>query len=763
MSRAKQMTTHSSSQNSLQAFPCSTGKLWLGAFVGCALFVFLNLSSATHAVPLEVSGNDSPVVGQNNIYTFTPDSRAIGYSYRSSRRGVYNWVEGAENGFNGFTYQAPRNNIGTAETIISDLVYPNAGFRSFHLSQRGADDVWLVSRDVRIPASGATTLTFQSRMRTIGPAQAGRVQVSTDRGVTWPHEIFRQGQAGILGESEFRDIAPISLNSFANREVRIRFILGSVTIGSSYTGVSDQFGWFFDKIRIQTAGQPPLLFDDADNSFVNMTPSLQAYASDFISATVYAESHPHSFHLSHGSGGDSWLELDRVLVPRIGSRLQFKSRLRYASTSQSGRVLISIDDGRTWPYEIFKQSGNGTLGETVFRDVPPISLDAFAGQSIRIRFAYVFSSTEGSGSRYSSSADEFGWFFDDIAVTSAEELINASIGTASNALTFAFTPPEAGPYALQVQPIGQDQVPMAWGPVKSVTAAAGSGTPNTAPTISTIPNQSTNEDVTTTSIPFSVNDAETAAGSLNVAATSSDTALVPNANIILAGSGTNRTLTVTPAANKWGTCTITLTVSDGSLAASKSFALTVNAVNDPPVAQDGTLTMSAIGDGSGALVATDVEDGPALDLSVVDQPRNGTVTITDGAFSYIPSSVQTLHDSFKFAAVDSGQMSDVATITVSLPDSDEDGLPDIWETALGTDATSASSFFRVTPGTSDGAFTLTWPSVPGKTYNVECAADLGSTWSTAATVMAVNDTTTWIDTASHNVPHLFYRVAVVFN
>ena len=63
---------------------------------------------------------------------------------------------------------------------------------------------------------------------------------------------------------------------------------------------------------------------------------------------------------------------------------------------------------------------------------------------------------------------------------------------------------------------------------------------------------------------------------------SSNTTLVPNGNIVFGGSGANRTVTVTPAANQSGTATITVTVSDGALTASDTFVLTVTPVNDAP-------------------------------------------------------------------------------------------------------------------------------------------------------------------------------------
>ena len=47
-------------------------------------------------------------------------------------------------------------------------------------------------------------------------------------------------------------------------------------------------------------------------------------------------------------------------------------------------------------------------------------------------------------------------------------------------------------------------------------------------------------------------------------ATSSNVALVPDANLVLSGTGADRTLVITPAANQAGTATITVTVSDGT-------------------------------------------------------------------------------------------------------------------------------------------------------------------------------------------------------
>jgi len=103
---------------------------------------------------------------------------------------------------------------------------------------------------------------------------------------------------------------------------------------------------------------------------------------------------------------------------------------------------------------------------------------------------------------------------------------------------------------------------------------------NDAPTISNIADQNTPRNTATPPIAFTIGDLETPASNLIVTGSSSDQTIVPNANIIFGGSGANRTVTLTPAANISGTTTMTITVSDGVATAIDTFVLTVN----PPFA-----------------------------------------------------------------------------------------------------------------------------------------------------------------------------------
>ena len=150
---------------------------------------------------------------------------------------------------------------------------------------------------------------------------------------------------------------------------------------------------------------------------------------------------------------------------------------------------------------------------------------------------------------------------------------------------------------------------------------------NAPPTISDIGNRTIAEDGTTGPISVTVGDAETAVGALVLSATSSDTTLAPTNNILFGGSGANRTVTVNPVANRFGTATITISVADGNGgSASDSFVLTVSAVNDPP-------TFNLIPN-----LTTNEDSGPiTIQISGISAGPNENQTLTFQTASSNPS------------------------------------------------------------------------------------------------------------------------------
>src|SRR6185295_16791968 len=143
----------------------------------------------------------------------------------------------------------------------------------------------------------------------------------------------------------------------------------------------------------------------------------------------------------------------------------------------------------------------------------------------------------------------------------------------------------------------------------------------------------------------------TLAQDLVLSRTSSNLILVPQTNIVFGGSGANRTVTITPATNQFGTATITLTVADTNGAtASTSFVLTVSPVNDPPTldpisnrtlnedAGQQTNTLTGITSGATNEIQTLAVTASSSNPALIPTP---TVTYTNGSSAtlrYTPAS-----------------------------------------------------------------------------------------------------------------------------
>jgi hypothetical protein len=113
------------------------------------------------------------------------------------------------------------------------------------------------------------------------------------------------------------------------------------------------------------------------------------------------------------------------------------------------------------------------------------------------------------------------------------------------------------------------------------------------PRITSIQDQRTVVNVVTPEIPFMVSDVETPATSLALSATSSNTNLVPNQNILFGGTGSNRTVRVFPSTNEIGATTITVIVADADNAsAGSSFVLRVDQFSELPLHLPGLLYSS---------------------------------------------------------------------------------------------------------------------------------------------------------------------------
>ena len=180
--------------------------------------------------------------------------------------------------------------------------------------------------------------------------------------------------------------------------------------------------------------------------------------------------------------------------------------------------------------------------------------------------------------------------------------------------------------------------------------------PNMPPAISAIDDQST-QFPAIGPIAFDISDAETAPADLVVTATSSDQAVVPDANITLAGTAGQRTIALTPTAS--GTATITIAVNDGTTNSFGSFLLSVT--NQAPTASADSY--SAVGNSAidvavdSGVLANDTDDDGDTVTAIADSivsSMGGSVTLaSDGSFNYLPPvGLKDSVDSFEYQSTD---------------------------------------------------------------------------------------------------------------
>jgi VCBS repeat-containing protein len=130
--------------------------------------------------------------------------------------------------------------------------------------------------------------------------------------------------------------------------------------------------------------------------------------------------------------------------------------------------------------------------------------------------------------------------------------------------------------------------------------------------------------------------------------------------------------TYTPNTNFNGTDSFTYQANDGNANSDiATVSITVNPVNDPPMAQndtystdeDVTLTVAA----PGVLGNDSDPDGDSLIAILLSGPANGSISLNpDGSFTYTPNTNFNGTDSFTYQANDGNGGSDMATVTITI-------------------------------------------------------------------------------------------------
>jgi len=98
------------------------------------------------------------------------------------------------------------------------------------------------------------------------------------------------------------------------------------------------------------------------------------------------------------------------------------------------------------------------------------------------------------------------------------------------------------------------------------------------------------------------------------------------------------------------------------------------------------------------------------------------------------------------------------TLTVARPDDDGDGYSETQEIAAGTDPRDPLSRLNIlSSGLNGHTFTLTWASVPGKTYHLESSSNL-DTWSPIGSTTTATADSASLSVSGLEATQLFFRV-----
>jgi hypothetical protein len=273
---------------------------------------------------------------------------------------------------------------------------------------------------------------------------------------------------------------------------------------------------------------------------------------------------------------------------------------------------------------------------------------------------------------------------------------------------------------------------------------------NDPPGLTSLGSRRINENTTTGPIGFTIGDVETPASNLMLSGTSSNPTLVPQGNIAFGGSSSNRTVQVTPAAGQLGTAMITVWVSDGALAGSRAFELTVTETNDAP-------TMAPLANAS--VPVKTVSMLSPVEIGDVDS-TNLVVTGTSSDTGVLPNG-NILIGTSGLSRTLSVRPQRPGTTTVTLTVSD--GYAQSSQSFLLT----VTNRFKLRPSdlaaSSAGGFTISWESLPGDTYRVMANSDLTYTnWvSVSGNLTAVGETTAWTDNAAATRRTCFYLIELV--
>jgi len=231
---------------------------------------------------------------------------------------------------------------------------------------------------------------------------------------------------------------------------------------------------------------------------------------------------------------------------------------------------------------------------------------------------------------------------------------------------------------------------------------------------------------------------------------------VPNTSVVFGGLESNRTVTILPATNQFGTATITITVSDGQIDVSTTFNLTINPINHPPTLDPLPDLVVARNSSPRIVHLTGITARPENEL------QNLTITAVSSNPDLIPFPTVTYSSpdpsgTLMLAPLTDAVGSSVITVTVRDDTGTFDG---------GQDRTSQA--FNVTVfsppvleiAQEDGTLRLSFETVLGKTYLIEYVDALGQTNWTPVDAIPGTGASVTVPVSVLTAPCRFYHVRI---
>ncbi|MCA9211965.1 MAG: hypothetical protein KDB27_02780 [Planctomycetales bacterium] len=160
---------------------------------------------------------------------------------------ISTWSENAENGLANIVDSTSPSYPLIQSQVVSE------GSNAFHLANPDFEDNWFRLTPT-ISVEATTQLFFTSQLGAATPEQVARVQLSTDGGTSWPHDIFAQPGSGFPGEGSF-GLKTVPLSPFSGQEIQVRFLLDFEPPGGAFTQTDVGVGWLIDDIQIASEFQ----------------------------------------------------------------------------------------------------------------------------------------------------------------------------------------------------------------------------------------------------------------------------------------------------------------------------------------------------------------------------------------------------------------------------------------------------------------------------------------------------------------------------